>query len=160
MKSTSLVLGASILTFLGAGCNPQTATVQPQNAPVVALEGTIQPTDTATTTDALQTAGSYVAYSPETLSAAQRSGGRTVLFFHAKWCPSCKAADADFTTNLSSIPSGVTIIKTDYDTEKALKQQYGVTTQDTFVQVNGNGEPLARWNGGGEGMKSLLANLK
>ena len=91
-------------------------------------------------------AGVYTTYSDNSLAMAQK--GRTVLFFHAGWCPTCRAADADITKNLSLIPAGVTILKTDYDTETALKQKYGVTTQHTFVEVDASGTLVQKWSGG------------
>jgi thioredoxin 1 len=88
-------------------------------------------------------AGTYEAYAPEKLANAK--DGKVVLFFHATWCPTCKAAD----TNLkaSTIPAGLTILKTDYDTETALKQKYGITYQHVFVQVDAQGNLLKKWSG-------------
>jgi len=94
----------------------------------------------------LDKAGTYTTYSGDTLAMAQK--GRTVLFFHASWCPSCRSVDADITKNLSAIPTGVTILKTDYDTQTALKQKYGVTTQHTFVEVDSSGAMVQKWSGG------------
>ena len=90
--------------------------------------------------------GVYTTYSGNTLAMAQK--GRTVLFFHASWCPTCRTADADIVKNLSAIPAGVTILKTDYDTEVALKQKYGVTSQHTFVEIDSKGVMVQKWSGG------------
>ena len=86
------------------------------------------------------------------------SDKKRVLFFHANWCPTCKAADADFNSNLSEIPGGVVVIKTDYDNEDELKEKYGITYQHTFVQVDENGDEVTKWNGGGTA--ELIANVK
>jgi thiol-disulfide isomerase/thioredoxin len=94
----------------------------------------------------MQKAGAYTTYSSEALATAQK--GKTVLFFHASWCPTCRAADADITKNLSGIPSGVTILRADYDKEVALKQKYGVTSQHTFVEVDSTGKMIQKWSGG------------
>jgi thioredoxin 1 len=104
--------------------------------------------------------GSYINYSADALAAAEKSGGRTVLFFHANWCPMCQADDKDIRANLDKIPSGVTILITDYDTETQLKQKYGVTYQNTYVQIDKNGNPVTSWNNGGQGLNNILANLK
>lgn len=101
--------------------------------------------DDKMTDDKPQT-GVYDHYSPEAYAAAASS--KRVLFFHAKWCPTCKVADASITSGLSKIPAGVVIFKTDYDTEIALKEKYKVTYQHTFVQVDENGNEVAKWNGG------------
>lgn len=89
--------------------------------------------------------GSYEAYEASKLSLAEK--GKVVLFFHAGWCPTCKAADADIKANLSKIPDGVTILKVDYDSSTELKKKYGVTYQHTFVQVDASGNMLKKWSG-------------
>jgi thioredoxin 1 len=68
-----------------------------------------------------------------------------VLFFHATWCPTCKAADDSLTSN--PVPTGLTIVKVDYDENTDLKERYGVTVQHTFVQVDPDGTELAKWTG-------------
>lgn len=68
-----------------------------------------------------------------------------VLFFHATWCPTCKAADDSLTSN--PVPPGLTIVKVDYDENLDLKEKYGVTVQHTFVQVDPDGKELAKWTG-------------
>jgi|GEM_PF-243068 len=99
----------------------------------------------AMTSDAaMQTAGSYEDYAPEKLAKANT--GKVVLFFYATWCPTCRAADKAL-TGAPSIPAGLTILKADYDTQTALKKKYGVTTQDTFVQVDAQGTMLKKWSG-------------
>lgn len=103
----------------------------------------------------LMTAGSYVEYSPATYAAA--ADKKRVLFFHATWCPTCKAANANFEDNLGKIPANVVLLKTDYDTETALKQKYGVTYQHTFVQVDAAGNAVTKWNGGG--IEELIGNI-
>ena len=102
----------------------------------------------------------YTAYSEKELEGALSSNQKTVIFFHAGWCPTCIAASEDFQANINQIPSDVTILKADYDAETELKEKYGVVMQDTFIQVNSDGEEIAKWNSGGEGISTLLANLK
>ena len=100
-----------------------------------------------TKSDKSQKSGKYTSFSSQNLAEAQKQG-KTVLFFHADWCPTCRAADADITKKLSSIPEGVTILKTDYDSEKELKKKHGVVNQHTFVILNQDGEAESKWNGG------------
>lgn len=104
----------------------------------------------------MQKAGTYTAYSASALATAQ--SGKTVLFFAASWCPTCRTADADIVANVATIPSGVTILKADYDKEVALKQKYGVTTQHTFVEVDKNGALVQKWNGGN--LAGIVAKVK
>jgi thioredoxin 1 len=96
--------------------------------------------------------GSYEAYSPEKLARAET--GDVVLFFHASWCPSCRALNSDIEANMNSIPEGVSILKVDYDKETELKREYGVTYQHTLVQVDKDGNLIKKWSG-----SPKLANL-
>lgn len=98
-------------------------------------------------TDDSSSTSRYIDYSPEAYANAE--GKKRVLFFHAKWCPTCKAANIEFMNNLNSIPEDVVVLKTDYDTESALKSQYGITYQHTFVYVDAQGNEIKKWNGGG-----------
>lgn len=91
----------------------------------------------------------YILYSEQALAEATQDGGRAVLFFHADWCPTCRAAEQDILSKLDQIPDDLTILKTDYDTERELKKKYQVVVQHTFVQVDQNGNEVTKWSGGG-----------
>jgi len=107
--------------------------------------------------DAMKSTGSYEAYAPEKLAKAD--SGDVVLFFRAAWCPTCRALDANIKANLGDIPEGVTILDVNYDTETALKQKYGVTYQHTLVQVDSEGNLLAKWDSSPT-LASLLGEVK
>ena len=79
-------------------------------------------------------AGTYTDY-----SQANLTDGENVIFFAASWCTTCRALENNLNADLASIPSNLAILKADYDTETALKQQYGVTYQHTLVQVDKEG---------------------
>jgi thiol-disulfide isomerase/thioredoxin len=89
--------------------------------------------------------GLYTQYSVNTL--AQNPTGTNIIFFHAPWCPTCKAGEADINANLDKIPENFQILKTDFDTSTALKQKYGVTSQSTFVKVDKDGNKISVGNG-------------
>lgn len=84
----------------------------------------------------------YVEYSADEVAA---TSGNKVLFFHATWCPNCKASDEAF--NSEATPNGLSIFKVDYDTNTDLRKKYGVITQTTFVQIDDNGTMVKRWFG-------------
>ena len=98
----------------------------------------------------------YLSYSKEAFDAAR--GKKRVYFFHATWCPTCKAAHEELTGNPEGIPEDVMVFKTDYDSERELKKKYGITSQHTFVLVDEDGTELKKWNGGG--LSELAANTK
>ncbi len=82
-------------------------------------------------------------------AATFHEAGDVVLFFNASWCPTCKATveslDAD------GVPAGLTVVSVDYDAATDLKKQYGVTVQHTFVQVDEQGNELAKFTGAPSG---------
>lgn len=102
-------------------------------------------TSTMEKPETMMKVGSYEAYSADKLARAET--GDVTLFFHASWCPSCRGLNSSIESNLESIPEGVTILKTDYDTETELKKKYGVTYQHTLVQVDKDGNMIKKWSG-------------
>lgn len=103
------------------------------------------------------TVGTYEVYAPEKLSLA--NNGDVVLFFYASWCPYCRTAESDINENINQIPGDVHILKTNYDTETALKQKYGVTYQHTFVQVDSSGNLIKKWSGSVT-LGEIIANIQ
>ncbi len=93
------------------------------------------------------TTGQYIDYSASAYEATYDK--KRVLYFHATWCPTCKVTHEEFLANPDKIPNDVVLLKTDYDTERELKQKYGITYQHTFVQVDASGNEINKWNGGG-----------
>ena len=81
----------------------------------------------------------------------------TVLFFYATWCPTCRSARKDFIERQNDFKN-INLILVDYDNSKDLKKKYGVTYQHTFVQIDENGNALAKWNGGAT--DDLLSKVK
>jgi len=100
----------------------------------------------------------YLDYSEKTMKAELEAGQKVVLFFHAKWCPFCVKADKEFNKSPNEIPEGVTVLKLNYDTEKAMKEKYGVNYQHTFVQLNKEQNEVTKWVSGD--IELLKKNIK
>lgn len=83
--------------------------------------------------------GDYVEYYD---GAIDETPGTKVLFFHASWCPKCRALEEDILA--SEIPDNFTVFKVDFDTATELRQRYGVTLQTTIVYVDDDGDALAK----------------
>ncbi|WP_420594070.1 thioredoxin family protein [Deinococcus sp.] len=111
---------------------------------------------TDTKPGAMMAESGYQVYTKAAFDAAVSE--KRVLFFHATWCPNCKQADADINANLKDLPKDIVIFKTDYDKEVALKKQYGITYQHTFVLVDDKGTAIRKWAGGG--LKQIVANAE
>lgn len=142
----ALVLGSS---YLYRRNNTQVMNPSPTSSALVKTEST-------------PISKQYLPYTKDVLESSKTT--RRVLFFYASWCPTCIPADADFTKNISMLPSDVTLIRVNYndpDTdadEKALATKYGITYQHTYVQIDAEGNEVVKWNGGAT--KELLAKIK
>jgi thiol-disulfide isomerase/thioredoxin len=101
-------------------------------------------------------AGDYIDYDAAAIASSEAK--HIVLNFSATWCPSCRSLDKDINANLSTIPNGVEIYKIDYDSNVALRQQYGVTVQHTLVEITADGTMINKWSGGNT-LDSILAKL-
>jgi thiol-disulfide isomerase/thioredoxin len=101
--------------------------------------------------------GRKILYTDLAAVEALAAKGPTVLFFAADWCPYCQADLKDINANGSRL-GAITIVVADYDKERELEKNYGVTAQDTFVQIDPTGARLAAWNGGG--VDGILARVK
>lgn len=120
----------------------------------IATESAISPSPVSTEANAVESVetATYAEYTKDTLDRA--ASKRRVLFFYASWCPTCRPADADFNTNIDALPSDIAIIRVNYNDpetspeEQVLAQQYNVTYQHTFVQIDAQGKERARWTGG------------
>ncbi|UWF78299.1 MULTISPECIES: thioredoxin family protein [Microbacterium] len=73
--------------------------------------------------------------------AIEAVSGTKVLFFHASWCPQCRALDEELRS--AGVPDGMTVFKVDYDDRVDLRQKYGVTRQTTVVYVDDEGRKLS-----------------
>lgn len=75
-------------------------------------------------------------------SDAIGNGKPSVLFFHASWCPVCKADDQLLSGWYAGAGYPLTVYKVDYDTQADLKKRYGVTYQHTYVLIDGEGKAV------------------
>jgi thiol-disulfide isomerase/thioredoxin len=99
-----------------------------------------------------------VSFVDEATTNAFARQGKSLIFFRASWCPTCKIAQQDLDENMSKLPDGLTIVTADYDTTKELQKKYGVTYQHTWVQVDSQGNLIQIWNGGD--VEEIIKNIK
>lgn len=91
--------------------------------------------------------GSYITLDEYDADKSAYASTDVVLFFNVEWCPTCKVARDNIESSLASIPSDLTIVIVDFETADDLRRKYGVTYQHTFVQVDTDGNELAKWSG-------------
>ena len=149
-KYIAVILGIIVLILIGNGIYASM-----NNRGGVTLYKEVENKDSVVTDN--MNVGSYEAYATEKLARAET--GDVVLFFHASWCPSCRGLNSDIEKNLSAIPKGVSILKTDYDQETELKKKYGITYQHTLVQVDKDGNMVKKWSGSPT-LASLISQIK
>lgn len=102
--------------------------------------------------------GNYITLADYKADASKYSDTKKVYFFHASWCPICQGIDKEINADMTKIPAGVTLIKTDFDSETALRQKYGVTVQYTFVQFDNSGNQIAKWSA--TNLDKVIAGIK
>lgn len=102
--------------------------------------------------------GRYIDYSAERVADSQYKN--TILFFHAAWCPECRAYEQAIKD--SSLQDGLQILKVDFDSSQDLRKKYSITLQSTFVSVDMDGEELNKWVGYGKAktVDNILQSLK
>lgn len=96
-------------------------------------------------TEAAPMPGAYVTWSDYEADPDAYAETDVVLFFHADWCHSCRGTEESI--DADGVPDGLTVVKVDYDNSPDLRQQYGITVQHTFVQVDQDGRALNTWTG-------------
>jgi len=127
----TLITGGAVYLMLGS--SDQSSQTTPLTNPVTNSQSGGQQGSAAPI-------GTYTVYQAEKIA---NTAGTKILFFHAPWCPQCRAIEASI--KASNIPEGVTIFKVDYDTNQTLRQKYGVTLQTTFVKVDDQGNLIEKF---------------
>ncbi len=107
--------------------------------PAPATPATTEPKPTSPTPNS-SGPGVYKNYGPAVIA---ETTGTKLLFFHAAWCPQCRDLEADI--KQKGVPTGVAIIKVDYDNHQSLRQKYGVTLQTTLVRVDDQGNLVKKY---------------
>ncbi len=157
MNRTAPAALALLLGLALSGCGSD----ETSSAPVAESESAAQtaPSESPTATEAeptestpaqedeaTATQGAWIDQAAYEADAATfHESGDVVLFFNASWCPTCKATVDSL--EAEGTPAGLTVVSVDFDAATDLRQQYGVTVQHTFVQVDEQGNELAKFTG-------------
>ena len=79
-------------------------------------------------------------YSTEAFQDAMAKGEPTLLFFHAPWCPVCRAQEPKVKARLNSEHKDVVAFRVDYDSNVALRKKLNVEKQSTLILYQGTKE--------------------
>lgn len=145
MRPTAAALAATLavlITACSSTAEPETPGATPSTAAVAASPASSDPQPT-TPTPAVGAWVDHAAYEAD--RDAFHAQGDVVLFFNASWCPTCRQTVGSL--DKDGVPPGLTVVGVDYDSADALRRQYGVTVQHTFVQVDVAGQRLAKFTG-------------
>jgi len=149
-KNTIVIVGVVVLVLISLAIyvfilQPKNTQLVGTDIPPVRVSSKSSETSSVLKNESTGTSnssGKYIEYSKSSLTDS-----KNVIFFAANWCPTCRGLDKAINSSLSTIPSNLTILKADYDTETVLKQKYGVTYQHTLVQVDIDGNLIKKWSG-------------
>jgi thiol-disulfide isomerase/thioredoxin len=86
---------------------------------------------------AQQAARGFAPFTPAAFKAAADQGKMTLVFFHAPWCPVCKAQEPKVLAHLNRDAKDVVALKVDYDTNLDLRRQMNVQKQSTLILYSG-----------------------
>jgi thioredoxin 1 len=149
--SLAVLTAAAALALAGCSTAEESAQTTPSPAATSASPSEAAPATSAPAPSEAAPApaakSGYITYDEYNADKAAYSQGDVVLFFHASWCPTCQRAEKNLEADPAAIPTDLTIVKVDYDSSSEMKQQYGVTVQHTFVQVDESGTQLTKWTG-------------
>jgi thiol-disulfide isomerase/thioredoxin len=139
-RSTLVIILVIVIVVVGAMLYLLLRPQQPTTSEDTKTSQQTNNEETAEAPESESQPGKYEEYDEEAFAQAE---GRRILFFYAPWCPQCRALDASIQEG--TVPRGVAIFKTDYDSHQELRQKYGVTMQTTLVEVDENGNEVKKY---------------
>ena len=168
----SLLTAISSITLLGVGCTPvqpplDLSAQPPGTEAEVSLPSAAQPSvavgeQSPAGTEAEVTVPAaaqppvvsapvskpfYISYSAEQYARARAAGQPILLYFWASWCPICRAEEPKIKATVEAGSSVIAGFRVNYDVEKSLEKQFGVTYQHTTVILDSKGRESARFTG-------------
>lgn len=82
-------------------------------------------------------ANEFKPFTKQAYSEAMAAGKTTIVFFHAPWCPVCRAQEPKVLARLNGDFKHVVAFKVDYDTNQELRREMKVDRQSTLILSQG-----------------------
>lgn len=79
----------------------------------------------------------FTPYSKEAHAKAMAEGKTTLVFFHAPWCPVCKAQEPRVLAHLNGDAKDVVAFKVDFDSNPEVRKAMNVQKQSTLILYRG-----------------------
>jgi thiol-disulfide isomerase/thioredoxin len=166
MNNKSLIKSALVILVLGAfigygiyeNRNKTTDKKTATTSQTPAANKVVIPDEKSYMSADISKQGNYVSLADYKAKTEKFVGTKVVYFFHASWCPTCQSIDKEIVSELTKIPAGVTLVKTDFDANLELRKKFGVTQQYTFVQVDAEGNKTALWSA--PSLSDAIAGIK
>ena len=114
-----LMTMAGVVMVLAAGVSAQMAQMAPAKP------------------DAMMMKNEFTPFTKEADAKAMADGKTTLVFFHAPWCPVCRAQEPKVLAQLNGAAKDVVAFKVDYDSNEALRKEMNVTKQSTLILYSG-----------------------
>ena len=130
-----VVRSAALVMVMGATLGAQTMT----QSPAMQGQGQAMGQGSAMSNEMAMMHG-FMPFSKEAFQSAMESGKTTLVFFHAPWCPVCKAQEPKVLAHLQTDAKEVVALKVDYDSNPALRKEMNVTKQSTLILFRGKSE--------------------
>jgi thiol-disulfide isomerase/thioredoxin len=82
-------------------------------------------------------ANDFKPFTKQAYGEAMAAGKTTIVFFHAPWCPVCRAQEPKVLARLNGDFKHVVAFKVDYDTNQDLRREMKVDRQSTLILSQG-----------------------
>lgn len=119
----TLVLAFTLALAIGG----QAPAAQAGSAP---MSGTPMAHDPATKND-------FRPFTSAAFKAVQDAGKVSLVFFHAPWCPVCRAQEPKLLSRLNGLYADVVPFRVDYDSSATVRKDMNVTRQSTVIVYRG-----------------------
>jgi len=129
MRPVSALIAALAVALAGAGVSAQATQSMPMQKKDMAMDMTMK--------------NEFQPFTKEAHAKAMAEGKTTLVFFHAPWCPVCKAQEPKVLAHLNGDAKNVVAFRVDYDSNMDLRKEMNVQKQSTLILYSGMKE-LAR----------------